>query len=646
MRSAGWAFLFVLAGLVPAANAAETWTEIRTEHFTVVSNAGEGTARKTAGEFEQARAAYGRIWPWTQKTRSKPTVVVALKDESSMRGWAPGFFEKNGINWVSGWAEGRDRVYMLLRTDARPSDPDVTPNYNLYRGYLRILLSGSLERPLPEWLANGLAGVLANVSVHDTQILLGKPVAWEFQRFNGRGRMPLQTLLDVRHDSPLLHRDDERRLFDAHCYVLVHFLLFGDRQARSAKLDRFQQLWLAGASQDKALGESIGEVAALETQLVNYGTRRILSFATFDLAAKVALERPPARVLSPAEVAGLQALVHVAMNRPTEAQAAIREARASDARLAASYDAEGVLADRDDDKARAREAYAQAAELGSSSPYSHYRAAQLAWSATPDSATLGLLRSCLERAIELDPGFAGAQSFLANTLVDQKEGEPAVKLAQQAAALEPGVSYHRIALSRALHQVGKTDEARKSAELALRLAADDAERSNAERQLLFLNEADRYEKQRAAEKLSAACNDGDGAACAQIVPELQKSCEEGRIASCTFLAWLHREGRGVAKDLARAAGYVVLACAAGDKRSCVEQAVLQLEGTGVARDEAKGSAALDGLCNAGFPPACTRLAYALLSKPAPASQRRAKALLTRACDGGEQDACSAVRQLR
>jgi hypothetical protein len=188
----GLVCLAVVAGLARGAAAAETWIEIRTTNFTVVSNAGESTARKTGIEFEQARAAYGKLWPWMLTTRVKPAIVVALKDEGSMRRWAPGFYEKSGINWVSGWSEGADRLYLLLRTDSRPDEQTVTPNYNLYRAYLRSVLSAGLERPFPEWLSNGLAGVLGNISVYDKEILIGRPVPWELRQFSSHARLPLQ----------------------------------------------------------------------------------------------------------------------------------------------------------------------------------------------------------------------------------------------------------------------------------------------------------------------------------------------------------------------------------------------------------------------------------------------------------------------
>jgi TPR repeat protein len=646
----GLACLAVVAGLARGAAAAETWVEIRTTNFTVVSNAGESTARKTGIEFEQARAAYGKLWPWMLATRIKPAVVVALKDEGSMRRWAPGFYEKSGVDWVSGWSEGADRLYLLLRTDARPAEQAVTPNYNLYRAYLRSVLSAGLERPFPEWLSNGLASVLANISVHDKEILIGRPVPWELREFSRHGRLPLQAVLDARSDSPLLRDDSQRRQFDAHCYVLVHYLLFADRGAHGASLARFQRQWLAGASHDRALREGLGDYRGIEEVLPSYAARPVLSYARYDTEARIAAERPDARTLSRAEVAGLQAMVHVAMNRPAEAQAAIRAAREADPRLPASFDAEGLLADRDRDRPRAMEAYNQAVELGTRTSYSHYRAAQLLWSAQPDAAALAVMRRRLERAVELDPGDAAALSFLAETLAQQNEGQAALPHVQRAVALEPGRSYHRVALARVLFALSRPEEARTSAEFGLRLARDENERSNAERYLLFLDESARYAKERArheeTEKLTDACQNGDAAACERILPDLERACGEGRASACGYLAWLFRGGHGVAADLARAAGYLERACAAGDrKNACIEHAWMRLNGEGLTKDEAKGAAALQGLCDEDVLEACTRLAISLVSKPAAADRRRAKALFSRACEGGQREACSMAKRI-
>ena len=645
---------FVLAawsGTAGLSAGAETWIEVKTPNFTVVSNAGEGTAQRTAGEFEQVRAAYGKVWPWAHLAQGRPTVVLALKNDGTLRRWAPGYFEvRGGVNVVSAWASGADREYLLLRTDYRPENVEVTPNYNLYRAYVAVLLSSSFERRLPLWLSNGLEDVLGNTSVRDTEILVGRPVPWEFQRFNQGGRSPLRVILDARQDSPLVTKESDRHLFDAQTYVLVHYLLYGDRGAHAEALGRFVQLWLAGRAHDEALAEAFGDVGALEGELKIYATRPILSYAKFQAEAKLTPERKAARVLPPAEVAGLQACVHVAMNRPVEAQATIREARTADSRSPLSYDAEGLLADRDRDKPRATQAYLQAVELGSTNAYSHYRAAQFSWKAEADAAALAGLRQRLERAIELNGSYANAYSYLAEVIVQQGDGPAALVPAQRAVALEPGGAYHRVALARVLHKLGRGDEARRSAELGLQLAENDAERSNAERFLLFLKEEARYsrdrERQETSQKQTNACESGDAAACAQVLPDLEKACGEKKVSACLYLSWLYSQGSGVARDAAKAAGYVEQACGAGDKRSCVEHAWKIVEGEGVVKDEPRGLAALEKLCDEGFFPACTRLAVAQAAKPGASSRARARALLARACEGGEADACAMAKRLK
>jgi tetratricopeptide (TPR) repeat protein len=633
------------------ATAAETWVEVKTPHFLVVSNAGDGGARKTAAEFEQVRAAYAKLWPSAHLTLGKPTVVIALRDEASLKRWLPGHYElKGALDLVSMSTHGADRDYLLLRVDARPRSPEVTPNYNLYRSYLSLLLSASFARRLPVWLSNGFAVVFGNTAVRDQEIRVGQPVPWEFQYFNTQSRLPLRTILGARADSPLLMKDDQRRLFDAQCYVLVHYLLFSDRGARGPQLSRFQQLWLAGASHDKALSEAFGDLDALEAQLPIYATRPLLTYARFDTETPQEKDRPSAHPFPAAEVLGLQAAVHVAMDRPVEAQKAIQEARLLDGRAAVSYDAEGLLADRDHDKPRATQAYAQAVDLGSTNAHSHYRAAQLAWKSNGDAAALTALRQRLEKALALNEAFANAHSYLADVLSDLGDGASALEHALRAVALEPAESYHRVALGRALHKRGRNEEARKAAELGLQLADDDQDRSNAERFLLYLGDvaryADEHARQESARKQRDACQGGDRAACAELLPDLERSCGNDEPGACPYLAWLYSGSAGLAKDAAKAAGYLERGCAAGDKRACVEHAWAIARGEGVAKDEAKAVAALDALCSGDYLPACTRLAFVYVAKPAAADRARAKALLARACAGGQEDACTMAAKVR
>jgi TPR repeat protein len=337
------------------------------------------------------------------------------------------------------------------------------------------------------------------------------------------------------------------------------------------------------------------------------------------------------------------------MDRPLEAQDAIEEARAADPAAAASYDAEGLLADLQRDKARAGQAYAKAVERGSTSAYSHYRAAQLAWKPVSDPEGLAAIRKHLDRSIELSEPYAAAHAYLAEVMVQQDQAEAALPHAQRAVALDAGSTYNRVALARVLHKLGQEDAARAAAQKGLQLAADEAERSNAESFLASLDHDAEQKEQRAASQASqarfTACHNGDGEACAQLVPELERACGAGQAAACDFAGWIFAEGPGPARDPARAASFMQRACAAGDKRACVHQAWSQARGQGVAKDEAQGTAALEALCGDQLFVACTRLAVLYAGKGGAKDLARARELLAGACAGGEAEACSLAKTM-
>ena len=125
-----------------------------------------------------------------------------------------------------------------------------------------------------------------------------------------------------------------------------------------------------------------------------------------------------------------------------------------------------------------------------------------------------------------------------------------------------------------------------------------------------------------------------------------RACLEGQARSCSYLSWLYSQGSGLPKNAGKAAAYLERACSAGDKRACVEHAWKLVGGEGVAKDAPRGTSALQALCDASFYPACTRLAVVEAAKPNATARTRAKTLLARACEGGEQDACSMAGQLK
>jgi hypothetical protein len=99
--------------------APRTWIEVKSLSFTVVSDAGVGSARNVAWQFEQARAAFTRLWSWARPRGGKPFVVFAARDESSLKALAPEYWEpKDAVRPVSVTVTGAAAHYLTLRVDA------------------------------------------------------------------------------------------------------------------------------------------------------------------------------------------------------------------------------------------------------------------------------------------------------------------------------------------------------------------------------------------------------------------------------------------------------------------------------------------------------------------------------------------------
>jgi hypothetical protein len=89
--------LLLILGDSRALASDQEWPQLDTAHFSVLSNASDRQTRNLAWQFEQLRSAIALVCPWARVDLSKPVLVIAAKDERSMRSLAPHF-----------WARGSD----------------------------------------------------------------------------------------------------------------------------------------------------------------------------------------------------------------------------------------------------------------------------------------------------------------------------------------------------------------------------------------------------------------------------------------------------------------------------------------------------------------------------------------------------------
>jgi tetratricopeptide (TPR) repeat protein len=480
-RSLTIAALGVALALHPRTSHADQWIETRSAHFVVTSNAGQSTTRTLVWQLEQVRSAIGGLFEWARVDLDRPVAVLAVKDEGSMKALAPGYWEKRGsVRPVSVWVGAPDQYYLAIRADVQAEEGrgEVNPHIHAYFSYISLILQQSINRDAPLWVTRGFAGVLSNTIVHDTNVQIGRPIQWHLDAL-GESRIALPALMKVTESSPEYTSGDKLGRFDAQSWALMHFLMFGDKGVRRPKLGQFMKLVSTGVDVDVAMREAFGKISDLEADFATYIGRSIFSFLQVEVDATVKRESFPNRPLSASESAARLALFHVAMNRPVEARAAVKQARQAPASLPDAFLAEALLLDREGKTAEARVAYEGAVENGSPNGYAHYRLATLRWGPQPDRDTLAGIEKLLLKAVSLNNKHAPSSAFLGEvrSLLGSGEGLPFVR---RAIALAPGEPGHRLTAARILLRQKAYVEALKDANAALALARTDEERRQAQ----------------------------------------------------------------------------------------------------------------------------------------------------------------------
>ena len=273
--------------------AADQWIEVKSAHFTVVSNAGERTTRRLVWQLEQVRSALTGLFSWAKPELNKPFRVIVAKDETTMRALAPQYWEeRRSVRPASVWMSGPDQHYLVLRADVEVDERGtINPYITSYFSYIGLVMDQSLDRDLPLWFTRGFTGVLSNTIVRDDHVLLGAPIVWKLEILRERPLFPLAKLLTLTRKSRETTEADPRQTFDAETWAFVHYLMFGENGSRAAKLNAYAKLVSAGKEPTVAFAETLGPIEPLESGFRLYYQRSIFTYSRVNIDLSVERER-------------------------------------------------------------------------------------------------------------------------------------------------------------------------------------------------------------------------------------------------------------------------------------------------------------------------------------------------------------------
>jgi len=164
--------VFVSASVV-SAGSKPTWIELRSPHFILVSNAGEGKARRTATQFEMIRAVLRAYFGQQQDSSEQPVIILAAKDESTLKALLPQFWAQKGAAHPAGvYLSRSDADYIGIRLDVSLDRDAYDPYEPVYHEYAHYV-TRQLIAAMPLWMVEGLAEFYGNIRIRNKEVFVG-----------------------------------------------------------------------------------------------------------------------------------------------------------------------------------------------------------------------------------------------------------------------------------------------------------------------------------------------------------------------------------------------------------------------------------------------------------------------------------------
>lgn len=449
--------LFLLLPLLAAVLAAardkpENWTEVRSPHFTVVTNSNEKQGRRVADQFERMRSVFHVAFPKLQIDPGSPIVVLAIKDEKDFKALEPEAYLAKGSLKLGGlFLRAADKNYVLMRLDAEGEHP-----YSVvYHEYTHLLMSKTAEW-MPLWLNEGLAEFYQTTEIHEKDVSLGEPSAENIQLLRQNRLLPFATLFTVDEKSPYYHEENKGSIFYAESWALVHYIQIKDHQDQTTRLSQYAELLKQRVDPVTAATRAFGDLKQLQSALEGYIRQGTFSYFKMMTNTEVDDSAFKVQALTPVQADAVRADFLAYNGRTADAQALLNHVLQEDPNNVSAQETMGFIEFRQGHLEEARKRYAQAVQLDSQSYLAHYYFAAISMSGPLTASDEAQAENSLRIAIKLNPSFAPTYDRLAAFLgMRRRNLDEARLMGVTAVSLDPANIGYRINVANVLLAMGQ-----------------------------------------------------------------------------------------------------------------------------------------------------------------------------------------------
>jgi Flp pilus assembly protein TadD len=455
------------AVLAPARDKPENWTEVRSPHFTVVTNSNEKQGRRIADQFERMRSVFHAAFPNLQIDPGSPLVVLAIKDEKDFKALEPEAYLAKGSLRLGGlFLRSPDKNYVLMRLDAEGEHPYEV----VYHEYTHLLLSRTAEW-MPLWLNEGLAEFYQNTDIREKDVSLGEPSRENLLLLRRNRLLPLATLFTVDDKSPYYHEENQGSIFYAESWALVHYIHIKDHQEKTTRLSQYAELLTQKVDPVTAATRAFGDLKQLQLALEGYVRQGSFSYFRMTTTTEVDDSAFKVQALTSAHADAIRADFLACNQRTADAQALLDRVLEEDPKNVSAQETLGSLEFRQGHLEEARKRYAQAVQLDSQSYLAHYYFAAISMSGAMSTSEETQVESSLRSAIKLNPSFAPTYDRLAVFLgMRHRNLDEARLMGLQAITLDPANVDYRINVAKVLLAMGEGENAVRVLENAAKVA--------------------------------------------------------------------------------------------------------------------------------------------------------------------------------
>jgi tetratricopeptide (TPR) repeat protein len=483
-------------GTVQAAD--QHWLRVSSDHFIVLTDAGEKSGHDVAARFEQMRALFGQLLSRSKLRMSEPLEIIAIRGDKDYAQLAP-LVNGQPTQAPSFFLTGEDRIFIVLNLFEPESWRAVEHQFAHY------MLNYNYP-PTPPWFDEGFAEYFSSLSLSGKNAELGSDPelnpAYETDLLGNQIESKnLKSFTEILSNPVWLAWPDlftmknrvvngqegtHHTLFYAQSWILVHYLLNKDKMSELGKY--FGLVEIQKVPVENAIQQAFGISAAqLDHEVKTYFRSLTSLFNALDASKQPNAPTAPEAVYQTPlpfsvndvatsskaiPVAEAQALVdEMELRIPERRQQALDQLQ----KLIADPKTETVVAHRalawayvqKGDTSSAFEELNAAVQMNPSDPWTRFGLALASYHSGEKGARVQGLANMMESlhiVIDEYPDFAEAYNMLGWARLTGGGANAALEAMKQAVQLSPRNEEYQLRLARAYLASKKFDDATETLE--------------------------------------------------------------------------------------------------------------------------------------------------------------------------------------